>query len=284
MTQKAVAYMHTGPESPAQSFRYIVKSINPKRRGDVITRTWHNVQNKFTSPDLFRQKIAVSFAEQVPDSDDFSIGYYEKPGNSKRWIASSDDLEYMYSTCGKDDTITLWCDARVEGDTDSSKKKCNSQDDSREEATSKRTRKEKDIEGIFETLREKHSVEEFSDPQLRLWARMYANVSHSDLDHPPQVPAITGRISRQKEGNKSLTETLAGAATAVTKILVPNSPSKLLYRKPDGISPASKANLSGQYLQQLCTLQQLRDDKTLTKEKFQEQNHMLLENIKGLNN
>ena len=114
---------------------------------------------------------------------------------------------------------------------------------------------------------------------------MYAKGSHSDLDHPPQVPAITGRISRQKEGNKSLAEALAGAATAVTKILVPKNPSKLLSRKPDGILPASKANLSGQYLQQLRTLQQLRDDKTLTEGEFQEQKHnMLLGNIKGLNN
>ena len=247
--------MHTGSESPTQSFRYCLKIINPKRKSEVSTKTWHNVHVKFTSPDHLRRRIIASFAEQVPESDNFDVGYYVKPGNSKRWIDSSDDLEAMYSTSGKDNTITLWCDARVDPPTDGSSKKKRSGHD--EEPTSKRARKEKDIEDIFETLREKHSVEAFSDPQLRLWARMYVSGSHTDLDHPPQVPAITGRVCRQKESNTSLAEALAGAATAVTKILVPKSPCKLPHRKPDGISPASKANLSGQYLQQLRTLQQL---------------------------
>ena len=171
----------------------------------------------------------------------------------------------MYSTSARDNSITLWCDARIEPSSDgSSKKKRSCRDDGREEPTSKQARRERDIDDIFETLREKHSVDDYSDPQLRLWARMYANGSHSS--------------------NKSLTEALAGAATAVTKILAPRSPSKVPHRKPDGISPSSKANLSGQYLQQLRTLQQLRDDKTLTEEEFQEQKFMLLKNIKGLNN
>ena len=64
-------------------------------------------------------------------------------------------------------------------------------------------------------------------------------------------------------------------------MLVP--PKKSPKKFTDGISPFSKANLSGQYLQQLRTLQQLREDATLTEEEFQEQKSMLLRNIKGLN-
>ena len=275
----------TGSESPLQSFRYTLKIINPRRKSEVSTQTWHNVHDKFTSSDLLRQRIIASFTDQVPDSDNFEIGYYEKPGNSKRWIISTDDLEAMYSTSVRDNSITLWCDARVEPSSDgTSKKKRSYRDDGREEPASKRARRERDIDDIFETLREKHSVDEYSDPQLRLWARMYANGSHSDLDHPPQVPAITGQVCRLKTSNRSLTDALAGAAMAVTKMLAPRSPSKVSHTKPDGISPSSKANLSGQYLQQLRTLQQLRDDKTLTEEEFQEQKCMLLKNITGLNN
>ena len=219
----------TGSESPMQSFRYTLKIINPRRKSEVSTQTWHNVHDKFTSPDLLRKKIIASYTEQVPDSDNFEIGYYEKPGNSKRWIISAYDLKAMYSTSARDNSIILWCDARAEPSSDgSSKKKRSYRDDGREELTSKRARRERDIVDIFETLREKHSVGEYySDPQLRLWARMYANGSHSDLDHPPQVPAITGQVCRQKTSNRSLTEALAGAATAVTKILAPGSPSKV---------------------------------------------------------
>ena len=52
---------------------------------------------------------------------------------------------------------------------------------------SKCANKEQDIEEAFKVLQEKHS-EEYSAPQLRLWARMYGNGLHDDLDNPPNVP------------------------------------------------------------------------------------------------
>ncbi len=50
---------------------------------------------------------------------------------------------------------------------------------------------------------------------------MYVNGIHADLETPPDVPAITGHVVQRKESNRSLAEALAGAATAVTKMLVP---------------------------------------------------------------
>ena len=47
--------------------------INPKRKSDIMTRTWHNVNERFASPDALRQKIVATFAEQVPESDNFSV-------------------------------------------------------------------------------------------------------------------------------------------------------------------------------------------------------------------
>ena len=84
-----------------------------------------------------------------------------------------------------DDTINLW---RVE--VEHSKKRDHS-DDSSGEPRNKRSKKEKDIEDALKNLQEKHS-EQYSDPQLRLWARMYVNGIHADLETPPDVPAITG--------------------------------------------------------------------------------------------
>ena len=260
------------------TFRYIMRIINPKRKSDIMTRTWHNVHERFASPDVLRQAIVTTFAEQVPESDNFSVGYYEKPGNSKRWIATKDDLDAMYRVYGND-TINLWCEGRA--DVEHPKKRDNS-DDRREQPANKRLRKEKDVDDIFEILHDKHS-EKYSDPQLRLWARMYLNGIHNDLDTPPNVPAITGRVAKRKESHQSLAEALTGAATAVTKVLVNSTPQSSPSKSATGISPSSKANLSGQYLQQLRTLQQLREAATLTEEEFQEQKCFLLKNIKGLN-
>jgi len=112
---------------------------------------------------------------------------------------------------------------------------------------------------------------------------------HNDIDNPPNVPAITGRpVTKRKEKEKdnSFADALTGAATAITKLLVgnqPTTPNKSQTSKPIGISPASKANLSGQYLQHLSSLQQLQESNVLTEEEFQEQKRMLLSNLRGLN-
>ena len=175
------------------------------------------------------------------------VGCYENPGSAKRWIESSDDLE------------ALWCDGKDNtcGAAKSQTKQKNSVDED-VPVSSGATEKEQDIK----------RSEEYSAPQLRLWARIYGNGLHDDLDNPPNVPAITGQpIKKKKEAKyEPLTEALTGAATAITKVLVASSnasPTRKVGSDPKravGISPASKANLSGQYLQQLSTLQQLREN------------------------
>lgn len=198
----------------------------------------------------------------------------------------------MYKTYRYEKTISLWCDGRVEGVPENSCAKRGNSSDNSDRPNSKRARREEEIDSIFEQLRNKHS-ENYSDPQLRLWARMQVNGHHSDLDSPPNVPAITGHSQTRRKKEPPLTEALTGCATAITKVLmksqesceppVPCTPPSCKKPSSDGISPASKAKLSGQYLQQLNLLQQLRDNVTLTEQEFQEQKKILLNNIKGIN-
>ena len=94
-------------------YNYVVQIINPNLKTHFSVRNWHHVNEKFSLPDVLKMKLMETFAEQVPDtSSGFSVGYYEKPGNSKHWIESSDDLDAMYAAYPHNNTITLWCDGK----------------------------------------------------------------------------------------------------------------------------------------------------------------------------
>ena len=49
-----------------------------------------------------------------------------------------------------------------------------------------------------------------------------------------------------------------------------------------GVSPSSKARLSGQYIKQLKSLQELRESGVLSEEEFKEQKTFALRNIHGV--
>ena len=84
--------------------------------------------------------------------------------------------------------------------------------------------REEAVDKLAQELRDKHA-EQFSGPQLRLWARMKLNGQHNSIDYPPQSPLFNGRISKPRRD--SLSEALTNAATAVVGILkgTPGSPS-----------------------------------------------------------
>ena len=118
-----------------------------------------------------------------------------------------------------------------------------------------RARKEQ-IETTFRTLSEEHSDE---------FGLVCMLMDPSDLETPPNVPAITGEPVKRIREEK--VQPLTGAATAITNVLMtfqrsPTPPSSSRHSTGTGISPASKANLSGQ-----C-LQQLRENEALTEELF----------------
>ena len=106
---------------------------------------------------------------------DLDCGYLEKHSNAKRWIEDSQDLEDMYKAFSHaGDEITVWCENRRKS---GKKRKIDSVEEgdgkkAEDTVKSKRAAKEEKIDAITQELREKHG-EQFTGPQLRLWARMH---------------------------------------------------------------------------------------------------------------
>jgi len=103
------------------------------------------------------------------------------------------------------------------------------------------------------------------DPVLRAsivisMLRTQIKYVHESLDEPPNIPIITGGVPRGKRKRTSssdaISESLIGAATAVTKYLAtdysgnqtpsPSTPIRRSSATVVGISPMSKAKLSDQ--------------------------------------
>ena len=90
---------------------------------------------------------------------------------------------------------------------------------------------------------------------------------------------------------KALLMLYSGAATAFVKVLASHRASPQKPPQPcaatnainTGVSPSSKARLSGQYIEQLKSLQELRESGVLSEEEFEEQKKFALQNIRGLN-
>ena len=116
------------------------------------------------------------------------------------------------------------------------------------------------------------------------------NKQHNDMDHPPNIPLITGGVKKRAQ-KESLTDAISGAATAFVKALAshraspqkPPQPCAATNAVNTSVSPSSKVRLSGQYIEQLKFLQELRESAVLSEEEFEEQKTFALQNICGLN-
>ena len=77
----------------AECFTYKVKIINPVKKSEVIVRHLHNFSTKFTSVTELHVKLIDEFKEQVPDSIEFNVGYYDGSQQAKMWLVNSDDIK-----------------------------------------------------------------------------------------------------------------------------------------------------------------------------------------------
>ena len=241
----------------SRMYSYLVRIIPSDKKGDFKTFEWHGVTEIFTSPSALKQKLIDSFQSKIPgDSGSLQIGYIAKCGNGKWWIEQEGDLTSMYMQFEHSNTITLFS----EGHSTSTPKK--------DKAPKSRKRKsnyedhEEEVKKIAFELEEKHG-EKYNEPQLRLWARMILNKQHDDMEQPPNVPIITGGIKRPAK-KETLSDALSSVATALTKTMSPQqvsntsqptTPKSQLKACSTGVSPASKASISAQYISQLKSLQ-----------------------------
>ena len=253
----------------------------------MVVRDLRQFHGLFRSVVDLRVKLVEEFKDQVPETLNFSVGYFVGKQSTKKWVVSQEDLECMYTAvrqAGKTD-ICLWCDGRQEAkDIESSQKR---RRDSSPVPTSRRAVKEKEIDELFLELKETHVDDlDLSDPQYRLWARMIVNGIHSSKDTPPKVPMISG-VTPTRPAKKSIEETVASTVAAVVMNLQ-GAARPSTHPSPLGpdiglrVSPSKGVDVRGKCYSQLSCLKQLFEDSILTTEEFQEQKKSILETLKKL--
>lgn len=256
-----------------------MKVINPHKKSDVIVRRLHGVTTKFDSVMVLRAKLVEKLGEQVPETFNFNIGYYEGQAHSKIWIMCDSDLTTMYDKHPSGE-ITLWCSGRSNAESENSQKHGKRKSDELSVGSSKRQKREEEVDSAFEDLKEKHGTK-FDTPRLRLWARMIANKIHDDFDTPPNIPAFCQTPKRPRQ--QSISSVLSGAATAIVKALEDNPPKeKDTSARQLGISPGKAVDLRMKNYEQLRYVQQLFDDGILSEQEFIEQKHDILSALRKL--
>lgn len=131
----------------------------------------------------------------------------------------------------------------------------------------------------YNELSKKHK-DNYTKPQLKLWARMIANDIYENYDEPPNVPMITGIPKPQKKGT-AISEAIAGATSAIIKAVNP-TPAAPLQEITRSSSPGRNADARMKNLQQLRYLQDLFEDGILDKPEYIEQKNEILEALRKI--
>ena len=187
-------------------YSYFVKMINPKKKSDFVVRMWHDEHSQFKSPAELKIKLLDTFPEDISNTQDFQVGYFEPPGSTKRWISSNRDIVAMYTTFKPGSKINLWCDRKInsgdEEENDQPRKK------KKKSLQSLQTDNERDLDEIFHDLKKKNPKMEA--PKLRLWAKLIESGRYDSYEDPPAIPLITGGPLPGKPKKESLSDAVSG--------------------------------------------------------------------------
>ena len=222
------------------------------------------------------------FDEQVPNTVDFTIGYFDGSQQAKTWLITSDDLETMYQKYPKSGNIMFWCDGRL-AESESAhaqKRKRDTKDGSG--GSTKRQEREEEVDSTYTELVEKHSGK-YDTPKLRLWARMICSGLHDNFDNPPNIPAFSGSTPKRPH-KESLSDAISGAAIVFAETIKGKASPVPQPQLPTqaGVSPGKAVKLHMKNYEQLRYLQKLFEDEILSEEEFLEQKKSILSYLRKL--
>ena len=126
----------------------------------------------------------------------------------------------MYNYFGSKHCVYLGCDGKEPADEESDEEPRAKKKKQKLEQVNKRSEREEELEEVYQKLKKKHE-ENYTGPQLRLWARMITANTHEDYGKPSKVPMITGTGQKQQPRRELLTDAFANAATAISKAFSP---------------------------------------------------------------
>ena len=292
VTSGSVQGPHLARSQPVSSdwgkkYVYSLRVINPKRKS-LFEMKKFTLESRFQFPGELRSRIKEEFTTVVPESDNFSLGYYQKErGNSKIFLINENDMDTMYTQYAEAQEIQLWCDGRCDklDNTDSVEppKKRSSQD----MCNSKRSAIQEEVEEIHLKLKEKHA-DKYTPAQLRLWANMLQIGTHKDYNIPPDVPMFGGGKKRYEK--HSVVDALSGIAEGIVRVLKPHSgtqsPTHASVSSQSttcvGVSPGKQVQLRGQLITQIKQLYELLEAGAISLEEYNSQNAAILEKLHRL--
>ncbi len=261
-------------------YTYKVKIINPNKKSDVIVRHFNRFTSKFESVTEARIKLIEEFREQVPNTVDFAVGYFDGSQQAKTWLVTSDDLQTMYKKYPKGGNVSLWCDGRSAEKCDSAHAQKRKRDVDSSSSGTSRQEKEEEVESAYKELLEKHGSK-YDTPRLRLWSRMITAGLHGDYDNPPNIPAFSGSTPKRPRRD-SLSDAISGAAVAFAEAVKGKDKEKPATALPSGVSPGKSVELRMKNFEQLRYLQQLYDDGILTEDEYREQKRNIISSLRRL--
>lgn len=159
--------------------------------------------HRFESVSALCSALWHEFEGEISEVGDFNVEYSKQTNVTIRG--------HEHSHCLGKQSISLWCDGKERED-GSEEDNCSKKRQKRDTQTqNKGSERDQELENMFQQLKKKHE-DNYSGPQLRLWACMIIANTQDDMDNPPKVPMITGSVQRQPRR-----EELTSAASAVSK-------------------------------------------------------------------
>ena len=253
-----------------------MRITNPEKPSQFISRQLHHFDGKFDSITAIKVHLIDKFGDQVPQTINFNIGYFEGRQSKKRWLCCQEDLNAMYQCYKEGGEISLWCDSR-QLSIEQSKTSVRKRKQDHPTPTPKQE-KEEQVDIVYRDLKEKHA-NKYDNLKLRLWARMIVGGLHESTDEPPAVPAFHCELKRRKD---SLSGALTDAAGVLVKYMDRRGSEDLPNQSRVGVSPGKVVDLRMKNLQQLRYLQSLYEDNILSDQELAEQKQIVLESLRKL--